>query len=111
MITMSDTNIDNVKAIADHLSDVPDSTIQLFIEDAKLELDKYSIPDKYQEKLQRYLTAHLATLNTRRVNSYSVDDISVSYKAISGEGLNSTEYGQEVKRILKDANKFFLKIL
>ena len=108
---MTDTTIDRVKNVASHLQDMDASVIDMYIEDAKLELQDYNFDDSYMEKLQRYLAAHLATLNERRPDSYSVDDISVSYTAQKGTGFESTEYGQEFLRLMNKAKKFYLKIL
>ncbi|SFP18591.1 DUF4054 domain-containing protein [Salibacterium halotolerans] len=110
---MADTTADRVKAIASHLKGLNDSDIQMYIDDAKEELDRYSIKDEHKERLQRYLAAHLASLNQRRADSHSISGrISVSYSpSDKGSGLDSTEYGQEYKRLLRRATGLRLIVL
>lgn len=105
-----DTTVSKVRAIANHLEVLDDSTIEMYIDDAKSELD--SIPDDKQERLQRYLAAHYATLNIRRPDSEQIgNDINTQYNADHGEGLARTEYGQEVDRILKKLTGPNLRLL
>jgi len=98
---MADTTPANVRAIAKHLASVDDAALNLHIADAKLELKTHDIPEENEERLQRYLAAHYATLDQRRTTSERVGDIQASYQAAQGKDLDATEYGQEFKRQLR----------
>ncbi|TMV49366.1 DUF4054 domain-containing protein [Paenibacillus mesophilus] len=100
---MADTTIERVRAIAGHLRKLPDSTIEIYIEDAKEEVTRYRVPGDREEKLQRYLAAHLGTLQNPRPTDQKVKDLSLSYNRANGKGLEATEYGQEYKRLLRQA--------
>lgn len=97
---MADTTPEKIKAIASHLSSMEDSTLEIYIQDAKDELSTLDIPTNLEEKTQRYLAAHYATLDKRRPTSEKLGPASQSYKELDGDGLGLTEYGREVKRIL-----------
>jgi acylphosphatase len=103
-MTMADTTVERVRAIAGHLRNLPDSTIEIYIEDAKEEVGRFSLPADREEKLQRYLAAHLGTLQNPRPTDQKVKDLSLSYNRASGTGLDATEYGQEYKRLLRQAS-------
>jgi hypothetical protein len=109
---MADTSPYNVKAIAKHLASVEDMVIQMYIDDAVLEVADQKPPAKYEEKMQRYLAAHFATLDKRRPESQRVDGLQTNYKAGSPEdrGLNATEYGQEYQRLLKQSKGTSFKV-
>ncbi|MGY4689341.1 DUF4054 domain-containing protein [Salibacterium sp. K-3] len=112
---MADTTVDNVKAIASHLKSLSDSDIQMYIDDAKMEVDELGVAEKYHERLQRYLVAHYASLNIRRPEARSFEGASVSYKGpretTYGSGMNMTEYGQEYQRLLRKAQGLRLLVL
>lgn len=95
------TELQKVRAIARHLKKMPDDDLQVFIEDASAEVNKYKVGSTDRERLTRWLAAHLATLNYRRAQSESVAELSRSFSSAQGEGLDATEYGQEYKRQLK----------
>lgn len=102
----NDTTPDKIRSIAKHLRSLSDGDLNLYIEDAKAELDEEKIPDKYRERLQRYLSAHLASLNVRRVASQKVDGMSQTFSnsdrtSVESMGLDSTPYGQEFARLMK----------
>lgn len=104
---MADTTPEKVKAIAQHLEALDDSTIDIYIEDAQDELENTALEGN--ERAQRYLAAHYGTLNIRRVDSESVENVSTSYESMdTGEGLESTVYGQEFLRIARKENEYVL---
>lgn len=108
---MADTTPDRVKSIAQHLSHVDDTVIQMYIEDAQTELSGLKVSAQYVEKLQRYLTAHLATLDNRRVSGENIGGaLQSSYNSSIGLGLDGTEYGQEYKRLLRNAQGASFKV-
>ncbi|KAB8139270.1 DUF4054 domain-containing protein [Gracilibacillus oryzae] len=92
-----------VRAIAHHLKRMADEDLDVVIEDAEAEVAKLSVKSEDRERLVRYLAAHMATLNYRRATSQSLTDMSESYNAPQGDGLSSTEYGQEYMRLEKKA--------
>jgi len=103
---MADTTIARVKLIASHLRELSDEEIQIFIDDAKIEMKDYSLDDEVEEKAQRYLTAHLATINNRRAVSEEIKgELSVDYvkgSTSKEKGLESTKYGAKYKEVLQD---------
>lgn len=100
---MSQTTVSKVRSIASHLSKLSDQSIELHIEDAVIELEDWEYDDKYQEKMERYLAAHFATLDHPKPTSEEVKGLgSKDYADKTGtEGLESTEYGKELLRIMK----------
>lgn len=97
---MPDTTPGRVRSIAKHLKSVGNEDLLVYIDDAKLQVADMNVPERYYEYLQRYLAAHLATLNVPRPTNKKVSDLSISYNRPSGNELEATEYGQEVKRML-----------
>ncbi|MFT9496373.1 DUF4054 domain-containing protein [Anaerosolibacter sp.] len=110
---MAATTVGNVRAIASHLGRLPDSTIQMYIDDAQLEMQNLKYQSHFEEKIMRYLAAHYGTLQVPKVKQERVDGLgSQTFSDNTGrkEGLNSTEYGQEVLRMLKKSNPGILVI-
>ncbi|WP_026702858.1 DUF4054 domain-containing protein [Salibacterium aidingense] len=112
---MAKTSPEKVQSIAQHLNSLDSSTIQMYIDDAALEVEEHSVPAKYVEKMERYLAAHFATIDYRRPETETIGDLSTSYKSpreqTSGSGLGITEYGQEFQRIRQKAKGFRLVVL
>lgn len=105
--------MEKVRAIASHLRALPDSAIEVYIDDAKLEMKSLEFKPTYREKIMRYLAAHFATLDNPKVKSEKVDGLaSLTYGDVTSgkEGLKSTEYGQEVIRLLKKSNSGIIVI-
>lgn len=102
---MAGTTPSKVRSIAKHLNKVEETTLDMYIDDAKLEMEKHRLPDKYHEKLQRYLAAHFATLDYRRPETQKIGDLQTSYKSpdeeTTSDGLDGTEYGKEYQRTLE----------
>lgn len=101
---MPDATVAAVRAIAPHLSKIQDETVQMYIEDAKVEMQSLKYQPRHEEKLMRYLAAHYATLSFPVVKSESLDGLGSQDYVVPGdgkEGLAATPYGQEVARILK----------
>ncbi len=97
------TTIERVKAMGNEFSSIPDDRLTMFIEDASLEVSSLSfiVPEQYKEKLARYLTAHLATVNNKLVVREKVDVIERQYSDPNKlEGIFSTRYGQEYQRLI-----------
>lgn len=103
---MANTTASKVKAIARHLNDLDDSTIEMYIEDAQNELKETALEDN--EKAQRYLAAHFGTIDIRRTKNEKIESLNKSYSSLEDkEGLKNTKYGQEVIRL---ANKHYCPI-
>lgn len=98
------TTVENVKAIAKHLSSLTDDQVLLLIEDASFEVSELKVKDKYKERLARYLAAHYGSFNIRQTQSETVGPIKRTFTSGSVDnrkGLESTVYGQEYQRLLK----------
>jgi len=101
---MAETTPQKVRDTAKHLSGLTDPQLEMYIADAAMDVEEYKVKKpQYTERLERYLAAHMATLNVRRATNQKVNDMSISYDAqsVSKEGLKSTEYGQEFLRLLR----------
>lgn len=99
------TDISRLKLTASALVNVSDDSLQLHIEDAYSEVQAKGFPGNLEERANRYLAAHLATLANKYVKSEAVGSLKREYYEAKGEtGLLSTEYGQEYARLLKEAN-------
>jgi len=105
------TTTDKVKAVAEHLKSMEDEDLQVFIDDAIIEVDDCGIPGKYRERAQRLLAAHMATLNKRRATSKSASDLSVTYGTQLGIGLHGSSYGQEFGRLLDKIRGVHLRVM
>lgn len=98
---MAKTTPVKVRAIAKHLVTLSDDELNIVIDDAFIEVSAHKVKAEHEERLTRYLAAHLASFNIRQASAEKVADLSKSYASISaGEGLDSTPYGQEYKRLL-----------
>jgi hypothetical protein len=94
-----------VRGIASHLSSLSDSQIETYIDDAELELDNWRYDDKHQEKLERYLAAHFATLDKPKKTDMRINGMRKTYPNRAGkEGLKLTEYGKEFLRTIRSSN-------
>lgn len=99
---MADTTLANVLLIAPELKGTLTSDrFSLLLSDAKMEITRYSLVDEVIERTQRYLVAHYATLNATNIIKKKIDTLEMAYGQYkSGDDLESTLYGKEVKRIL-----------
>ncbi|AKG05526.1 hypothetical protein AAV35_012705 [Salimicrobium jeotgali] len=94
------TTADKVKSIATHLDTMPNESIDIYIEDASLEVSSSGIKERYQERAARYLAAHMASLNVRQASTQKVGEVSQTFSGAAGGGISATPYGEEYKRIL-----------
>lgn len=97
---MALTNKEKLVAIASHLDGLSDEVLELYLSDAEAELSETSLAGN--ERAIRYMAAHFATLNVRRASTEQIDDLRVSYETAEGQGLQSTKYGQELERMMKE---------
>ena len=109
------TTPERVKKTAKHLTKVDEEDINLAIEDAELDVERYRIKDeKKKERIVRYLACHYLTLNHRRPESHGASDVRVDFPQegrADATGLDKTTYGQEAKRMIKEATGLKLVVL
>lgn len=106
------TTPEKVRLMGKEFTSMTDEQLNIYIEDASLEVSSLSVPDNQKERLTRYLTAHLATVNTRKVVREKVDVIERQYSDQgTAVGLDSTSYGQEFERILKKITKKTINLM
>ena len=104
-----------IKARFPEFDSQADARIEIFIEDAKLELSESKWGDRYDKGIS-YLTAHLLSiaLKTEKgsvgsvgpIASRSIGDVSISFSNKTSESqieayYNSTPYGQEFWNMLQ----------
>lgn len=101
---MANTSSGRVKSIAKHLKVMSDEDLEVFIDDAYQEVKTLGIKESDEERLTRYLAAHLASLDIRQTQSESVGPMKKTYTIQSidtNKGLSSTPYGQEYDRLMR----------
>lgn len=100
------TSIERIRMLSDEFTSISDERLTMCIEDASLEVSSLSAPEIYQERLARYLAAHLAVLSISKgqtVIREKVDVIERQYSDPSKNiGLLASKYGQEYQRILDE---------
>ncbi|WP_100523416.1 DUF4054 domain-containing protein [Mycobacteroides abscessus] len=100
---MAKTTPARVRAIAKHLVTLSDEELDVVIDDALMEVQDHKVKEAHEERLTRYLAAHLASLNIRQATLEKVADLQKGYNSNDlavGKGLELTPYGQEYKRLL-----------
>lgn len=101
---MAQPTVSSVRLMSDQFSGMSDEKLQLFIDDAYLEITtEYKVNEVHHERLTRYLAAHLAYLDIKEVSKEAVGALSREYQKRAGNdntGILSTPFGQEYKRIL-----------
>ncbi|EUJ44047.1 DUF4054 domain-containing protein [Listeria fleischmannii] len=100
---MAKTTVEKLKLTAKGLANLSVDALQLFIDDAFMQVKEAGFPDEWQDVANRYLAAHLAVLDEKNVKSEGVGPLKREYsdKDLSFLDLNSTAYGQEYARLLK----------
>ncbi|WP_369436120.1 DUF4054 domain-containing protein [Lysinibacillus fusiformis] len=100
------TSIERIRILSDEFTSISDERLTMYIEDASSEVSFLNAPEQYQERLTRYLTAHLASLSItsqQTVIREKVDVIERQYSDPSKNfGLLATKYGQEYQRMLEE---------
>lgn len=101
---MSKTTVDKLKYTAKEVSNLPEKALEMHIDDAFLEVQEANFPEKHEERANRYLAAHLATLGDKNVKSEAVGSLKREYsgKNVSFQNLKGTAYGQEYLRLLEE---------
>ncbi|MGC7930577.1 DUF4054 domain-containing protein [Lysinibacillus sp. VIII_CA] len=105
------TSIERVRMLSEEFTTIDDERLTMYIEDASLEVSSLSFPELYQERLARYLAAHLAVLSVTKdqtVIREKVDVIERQYSEPNKNiGLLATKFGQEYQRILDELEEQF----
>lgn len=100
------TSIERIRMLSDEFTSIADERLTMYIEDASIEVSFLNVPELYQERLTRYLAAHLAILSITKdqtVIREKVDVIERQYSDPSKNiGLLASKYGQEYQRILEE---------
>lgn len=103
------TTIERVRLLSDEFTSIPDDRLTMYIEDASSEVSFLNAPEQYQERLARYLTAHLALMSTaapQAIIREKVDVIERQYSDPSkNTGLFASKYGQEYQRLLDEVEQ------
>lgn len=95
------TTPDRVRGMGNELTSLTDDQLNMYIEDASLEVSSLTVPEQHKERLTRYLAAHLASMSMKRVVKEKLDVIERQYNnSANAEGLSSTSYGQEYLRLV-----------
>ena len=100
------TTVNKVKAIASNLANLYEETVQMYIDDAVIEMQDLTYDEKYEEKIMRYLAAHYGTIDHPKVTAEKLDGLgSQNFATRTGtKDLELTEYGIEVQRLLKKSS-------
>lgn len=106
---MADTTIDNVILMAPDLAaTLTQPKFDLYLSDAKLELEKYKVPETIQEKCQRLMVAHYATISKSGGNvggsfitKKKLGPLEISYGQTSSANTESSMWLDELTRLLK----------
>lgn len=100
------TTIERVRLLGAEFEAVSDARLELYIEDASLEVSSLGIREAHHERLTRYLAAHLAILSTEPKQAVIREKVDVIERQYSDPnknlGILGTKYGQEYQRILED---------
>lgn len=100
------TTLERVRMLSDEFTSISEERLTMYIEDASLEVSSLNVPELYQERLARYLTAHLASLSITKAQAVIREKVDVIERQYSepnkNMGLLATKYGQEYQRILEE---------
>lgn len=100
------TSLERVRLLSDDFAAISDERLTMYIEDASLEVSSLNLPEQYQERLTRYLAAHLIALSIQKdqvVVREKVDVIERQYSDPNKNlGILSTKFGQEYQRMLDE---------
>lgn len=100
---MAKTTVERLRLLGTEFVAMEGNSLELFIDDAYDEIIYEKVPERYEEKLNRYLAAHLAVMRTKNIKSEAVSSLKREYFEPKGDdGLMSTVFGQEYARLLKE---------
>ena len=100
------TTIERVRLLGTEFKAISDMRLELYIEDASLEVSSLGVPEAHHERLTRYLAAHLAILSGEPKQAIIREKVDVIERQYSDPnkniGLLASKYGQEYQRILEE---------
>ncbi|MBC1722254.1 DUF4054 domain-containing protein [Listeria seeligeri] len=101
---MAKTTISKLKVTAKSIANLSDEALTIFVDDAYIQVQSAGFPEKYEDIANRYLAAHLASLDDKYVKVEAVGSLKREYsgKNESFINLKSTSYGQEYLRLLTE---------
>lgn len=72
------------------------TTANLIVTD---KLDGEGLTTAQLKEIEKYLSAHLASLQDQRIAQEKIGEVAVTYQGKTGLGLDGTKYGQTVKML------------
>jgi len=104
------TSIEKLKNTVAQAAGKSDETLEMYIDDAYLDVIEARFPEAQRERANRYLAAHFVVLAERQVLSEAVGPLKRSYRSTNRDftDLDTTAFGQEYLRLL---NKFTKRAL
>ncbi|MEH7214777.1 DUF4054 domain-containing protein [Priestia megaterium] len=95
-----------IQNTAEHLASMSSDVLQIFIDDATLEVEDLNVSEDNKQRLIRYYATHLATLKAQTVKREKMDVMETEYNVTTNAvGFDTTPYGQEYSRLLKKLTK------
>lgn len=89
-----------IQKTASHLVNVDPAVLQIFIDEATLEVEDLDISEGNKERLVRLYATHLASLKAENIKREKLDGLETEYHApVASAALESTSYGQEYQRL------------
>ncbi|WP_228472918.1 DUF4054 domain-containing protein [Listeria welshimeri] len=101
---MVKTTVAKLKITAKSIVNLSEEALNVFIDDAFMQVQSAGFPEEYEDIANRYLAAHLATLDDKNIKSEAVGSLKREYSGnnVLFTNLKSTSYGQEYLRLLTD---------
>lgn len=100
------TTIERVRLLSDEFTSVSDDRLTMYIEDASDEVSSFNFPERYNEKLTRYLAAHFVALSVTKAQAVIREKVDVIERQYSDPnknfGLLATKFGQEYQRMFEE---------
>lgn len=110
---MQKTDISKLRMMSEQFDTMSEEKLQMFVDDSWIEVLDLNVPELYQERLNRYLAAHLAFSDIKEVAKEAAGPLSREYQKRAGNDLTdilSTPFGQEYQRLVDKLTKEKKKI-
>lgn len=111
---MAKTTIERLKNTVKQAENMSEGTLEMYIDDAFLDVQEAKFPEMQQERANRYLAAHLVVLADKHVISEAVGPLKRNYSGVNADSqdLQTTPFGQEYLRLFdKHARKKSLNLV
>ncbi|MBC1307898.1 DUF4054 domain-containing protein [Listeria booriae] len=101
---MAKTTVLKFKSTFPELASTADEVVGVNIDDAYLDVKESGFPEEQEDRANRYLAAHLLTMNNKHIKSEAVGSLKREYggRNVSLQALKSTSYGQEYLRLVQE---------